>query len=104
MGVGEIYYFIFRSEYRRKYFDGATLRFIVIFKDEDAITRLESVEMLKSKSYKPIIFLIKNKTGSFQPVYKQTLTASHWETLDLDKKESLNLFSSKGLKVESNNQ
>ena len=104
MGVGEIYYFIFRSEYRRKYFDGATLRFIVIFNDEDALTRLESVEMLKSKSYKPIIFLIKNETGSFQPVYKQTLAASHLETLDLDKKESLNLFSSKGLKVESNNQ
>ena len=103
-GGGILQWFIlFRSEYRRKYFDGATLRFIVVFKDEDASTRLESVEILKSKSYKPIIFIIKNETGSFQPVYKQTL-ASHFETLDLDKKESLKLFLSEGLKVVLNNK
>ena len=102
-GSDTIFLFLSRSEYRLKYFDGATLRFIVVFKDKDASSRLESIEILKSKSYKPIIFLIKNETGSFQLVYKQTV-ASHFETLDLDKKDSLKLFLSEGLKVELNNQ
>ena len=94
---------VFRSEVRRKYFDGATLRFIVVLKTDAASARLESNEIFKSNSYKPIIFIIKNKTGSFQPVYKPTL-ASHLEPLDLDKKESLKLFLSEGLKVELYNQ
>ena len=99
MGGGTLQCFIFRSEFRRKYFDGATVRFIVVLKDEDASTRLESIAITKSNSYNPIIFIIKNKTGSFQPFYKPTF-ASHFERLDLDKKESPKLFLSEGLKVE----
>ena len=59
--------------------------------------------MLNSNSFNPIIFIQKNETGRFQPVYKPRL-ASHLETLDLDKKESLKLFLSEGPKVELNNQ
>ena len=75
------------------------MRFIVVLRDEDVSSRLESIEIVRSISYNPIIFIIKNKTGSFQPLYKPRL-AYHFETLDLDNKESLKLFMSEGLKVE----
>ena len=97
-----IHCFFYRSEVRRKYFDGAILRFIVVLKEEDAATLLKSIEIFKSNSFNPIIFIIKSDTGSFKTVYKPTL-ASHFETLDLEQRDSRELFLSEGLKVKLNN-
>ena len=102
MGSLKVLFSIPRSEFRRKYFDGATLRFIVVLKDEDAATLQKSIEIFKSNSYNPIIFILKSETGSYRPVYKPTL-ASHFETLDLEQRESRELFLSEGLKVKLNN-
>ena len=89
-----------RSHIRRRHFNGAALRFVIVLQDEEDAARLESVDIVNAMSYFPLIFLLKDQNGYFQPVYKTSL-ARNVVPLLIEKEESLEDFRSQDLKVTS---